>query len=75
MITAQLIDVADDRHLWSENYTSDYSAEGIFEIQGRIAKKIVNDLKLTISPEKVSEITQAMTKNTIAYEHFQKGRD
>jgi len=34
----------------------------------------VNDLKLTISPEKVSEITQAMTENTIAYEHFQKGR-
>ena len=74
MITVQLINVADDRHLWSENYTSDYSAKGIFEIQGRIAKRIVNDLKLTISPEKVSEITQAMTENIIAYEYFQKGR-
>jgi len=74
MITAQLINVADDRHLFSENYTSDYSAKGIFSIQERIAKRIVNDLKLTISPEKVSEITSAMTENTIAYEHFQKGK-
>jgi len=75
MITAQLINVAEDRHLWAENYTSDYSAKGIFEIQGRIAKKIVNDLKLTISPEKITAITQAMTENTKAYEYFQNSKN
>jgi adenylate cyclase len=74
MITAQLIDVNEDKHLSSENYISKYSAQGIFSIQDRIAKRIVNDLKLTISPEKVIEITRPLTESTLAYEYFQAGR-
>jgi TolB-like protein/class 3 adenylate cyclase len=75
MITAQLIDVKENSHLSSQNYTNKYSAKGIFQIQEQIAKRIVNDLKLVISPKKVAMITRAMTENTAAYEHFQKGRN
>ena len=45
-ITAQLIDVADDRHLWSETYNREL--EDIFIIQEDIANNIADKLKLTM---------------------------
>jgi len=45
-ITAQLIDVRTDRHLWSETY--DRELVDIFAIQDEIASKVVAQLKLTL---------------------------
>jgi len=74
MITAQLIRTGTDTHIWADNYTSEYTANELFEIQRQIAESIVSELKLKISPEKVADITQAQTDNSIAYEHYIKGR-
>ena len=63
MITAQLIKARDDRHVWADNFTSIYNTKGIFRIQREIAEKIVSELQLKISPEKIAEITQPKTKN------------
>ena len=73
MITAQLINARDDRHVWADNFTSTFSTKGIFNIQREIAEKIVNELQLKISPEKVAEITQPKTKNKNAYDHYLRG--
>ena len=73
MITAQLINARDDRHVWADNFTSTFSTKGIFNIQRKIAEKIVNELQLKISPEKVAEITQPKTKNKNAYDHYLRG--
>ncbi len=73
MITAQLINARDDRNVWADNFTSTYSTKGIFSIQREIAKKIVTELQLKISPEKIAEITQPKTKNRNAYEHYLRG--
>jgi len=75
MITAQLIDASADQHLWADNFTSDYNAKGLFDIQRKIAENIVGELKLKISPTEVAEITQPQTENKEAYEHFQRGRE
>jgi TolB-like protein len=47
-ITAQLVNTADDYHIWSETY--DRNLEDIFEVQDEISKKIANTLreKLTV---------------------------
>ncbi len=45
-ITAQLIDVASDRHLWSESYTRELS--DVFAIQDEIAQAIADELQLTL---------------------------
>ncbi len=45
-ITAQLIDVASDRHLWSESYTRELS--DVFAIQDEIAQAIADALELTL---------------------------
>ena len=48
-ITAQLIDVETDSHLWSETYDRDIS--NIFEVQDEIAARVVEQLKITLLGE------------------------
>ncbi len=74
MITAQLIRTGDDSHMWANNFTSEYTTKGLFDIQRQIAENIVQELSLKISPIKMKEITQAQTTNKEAYEAFQRGR-
>jgi len=45
-ITAQLISVADDTHLWSETY--DHEMKDLLEIQDEISKAIVKNLKVQL---------------------------
>ena len=45
-ITAQLIDVGTDSHLWSETYDRDIS--NIFAVQDEIAARVVQQLKITL---------------------------
>ena len=45
-ITAQLINVADGTHMWSETYN--YTMENIFKIQDEIASKVSQHLQLTL---------------------------
>ena len=45
-ITAQLINVADDTHLWSETY--DRKMKDVFDIQDEISKAVVKNLKMAL---------------------------
>ncbi|NJN42831.1 MAG: hypothetical protein HC811_11970 [Flammeovirgaceae bacterium] len=74
MITAQLINTKNDSHIWSDNFTSEYTVEGLFDIQRKIAEGIVKELRLKISATEIQEITQAQTSSKEAYEHFIRGR-
>ena len=48
-ITAQLIEVSTDAHLWSETW--DRNLDDVFEIQDEIAKKVVNELRVQLLGE------------------------
>jgi len=52
-ITAQLINVADGYHLWSETY--DRKLEDVFAIQDEISSAIVNALQLKLTPQEAPE--------------------
>ena len=67
-ITAQLIQVADDFHLWSETY--DRTLEDIFAIQDEIASKILTELLDRI----VSCESCSCTNNQEVYDLYHKGR-
>lgn len=71
-ITAQLINVADGYHLWSERF--DRELEDIFAIQDDIAQSIVKALKIEILGEKDEPIVKAYIVNTEAYEAYLRGR-
>jgi TolB-like protein len=71
-ITAQLINVQDGFHLWSERY--DREMTDIFDIQDEIALSILNALKLKLFGKEKEIILKRSTKNPEAYELYLKGR-
>lgn len=71
-ITAQLINVANGYHLWSERY--DRQLQDIFDIQDEISLAIVEALKLKLLGAEKAAVLKRHTENTEAYELYLKGR-
>jgi adenylate cyclase len=71
-ITAQLIDVATDSHLWSETY--DREMKDVFAIQDDIAQSIADALEMTLSPKERRAIQYVATSDPQAYDFYLRGR-
>jgi len=71
-VTAQLIDVHTDTHLWSETYTREL--DDIFRIQEEIAQAIVVALQLTLNVTERERMTAHSTGNVEAYNEYLIGR-
>jgi TolB-like protein/Flp pilus assembly protein TadD len=71
-VTAQLIDVRSDTHLWSDTYTREL--DDIFAVQDEIAKAIVEALKLTLSLGEQQKISSHSTGNIEAYNKYLQGK-
>jgi tetratricopeptide (TPR) repeat protein len=72
-VTAQLIDVASGELLWSDRI--DTAASDIIVLQDTIAQRIVEGLRVELSPAEQSGIAKASTQNALAYEQYLRGRD
>ena len=71
-VTAQLINVVDGYHLWSERY--DRQLEDVFEIQDEIAENIVRALRVVLGEDEKRALEKAPTENIQAYEYYLRGR-
>jgi serine/threonine protein kinase len=71
-ITAQLINVANGFHLWSESYEREI--QDVFAIQDEISRAIVSALKINFAAEQGTQLTKRYTENTEAYQLYLKGR-
>jgi len=71
-ITAQLIDVTTDSHLWSETY--DRELKDVFAIQDDIARSITDALEMTLSPKERRAIQSVASSNARAYDFYLRGR-
>ncbi len=71
-VTAQLINVADGYHLWSERY--DRQLEDVFEIQDQIAENIVRALRVVLGEDEKRALEKTPTENVQAYEYYLRGR-
>jgi adenylate cyclase len=69
-ITAQLIDARSDKHLWSETYDRQLTAESIFAIQDEIAGAIVEQLGMLMNTGASAPEVVADTQNLEAYELY-----
>jgi serine/threonine-protein kinase len=69
-ITAQLINIENGYHLWSETY--DRQLEDVFAIQDEISRAIVDALKIRFGSDSAQVV--APTKNLEAYTLYLKGR-
>jgi len=71
-ITAQLIEVRNGTHLWSETY--DREMRDVFAIQDEISKMIVDILKIKLSGSHADQLARNFTENPEAHEDYLKGR-
>ena len=71
-ITAQLINVHDGYHLWSEQY--DRVVAYVFDIQDEITFAIFNALKIKLLTGENIAVTKRYTDNIEAYNLYSKGR-
>ncbi len=70
-ITAQLINVDDGYHVWSDRY--DREMEDIFTIQDEIARSIVEKLEVALSLKAGTTLVKKYTDNLEAYSLYLKG--
>ena len=71
-VTAQLVNVADGYHIWSERFDRDL--EDVFAIQDEIATKIADRLKVTLGGAAAEPLVKPPTDNLEAYHLHVKGR-
>ena len=72
-ITAQLIDTASGRHVWAERYDRDLT--DIFAVQDDVTHRIVEALKVTLSPAENARLADSGTPNIEAYDCYLRGRE
>ena len=71
-ITAQLIEVSNGFHLWSQKF--DRELVDIFDVQDEIAKAIVDELMAEFTKLESTTVTKPPTKSIEAYNLFLQGR-
>jgi serine/threonine protein kinase/tetratricopeptide (TPR) repeat protein len=67
-ITAQLIDAANDAHLWAEKYGG--TLEDIFGIQERVSGSIVNALRVTLTAEEKQRLAARSIPDAGAFDLY-----
>jgi TolB-like protein/Tfp pilus assembly protein PilF len=71
-VSAQLIDARSDTQLWAERYDRDLA--DVFAIESELAKTIVAQLKLRLSPDEKAAIEKQPTGDLAAYDLYLRGR-
>ena len=71
-ITAQLIDIETDVHLWAEKYSG--TVDDVFDLQERLSRQIVEALRITLTPPEDREIAERPIADIRAYEYYQRAR-
>jgi len=72
-VTAQLLDVRTNEILWSERIDAD--ASDIIGVQDTIVQRIVEGLRLELSPDEKVELARKTTADAAASEEYMRGRD
>ncbi len=72
-VTTQLINVADDEHLWAQNYDRDL--DDVFEVQSDIAKQVAEALRVRILSSEEERVGRKPTESTAAYTLYLRGRN
>ena len=71
-VTAQLIDVSNGYHLWSETYDSE--RESVLALQDEIASQIVDTLDVLLSPESRNTLARSITVDPASYDYYLQGK-
>ena len=70
-ITAQLILVKDQSHLWSEDY--DYRAQDILAVQDDVAKAVVREVQLHLTAQQQARLARSQSVDPAAFDAYLQG--
>lgn len=71
-VVAQLIDVANGYHLWSETYDS--TEKDLLSLQSDVATKVANALQIKLHLAETTQLAKPMTQDPEAYDLYLRGR-
>jgi TolB-like protein/Flp pilus assembly protein TadD len=71
-ITAQLIEAATDKHLWSQSYEGEL--RDTLALQNRVASAIADQIRINLTPQEQAALKNVKVVNPDAYESYLKGR-
>ena len=71
-ITAQLIQVPNEKHLWAQSYEGDL--QDALALQNSVARAIAEQIRVTLNPQEEAALTRSKKVNPEAYEAYLKGR-
>ena len=71
-VSAQLILVSDETHVWAENY--DRSLGDVLKLQSDVARAIAGEIQVKLTPHVESRLAEATAVSAEAYEAYLRGR-
>jgi TolB-like protein len=71
-LTAQLIQVKDQTHLWSQDY--DYLAKDFLNVEDDVAKAVAREVQLRLTSQQQAKLAQTHPANPEAFEAYFQGR-
>ncbi len=71
-ITAELVQVSTDHHLWADTYESQLG--DVLALQNRVSSAIVDQIRINLSPEDKQRLAKNPSVSPNAYEDYLKGR-
>jgi len=72
LVSAELIDVADNTHLWGEQFNR--KPDDILAVQEEITREISENLRLRLADKDTERLAKRPTRSVEAYELYLKGR-
>jgi TolB-like protein/DNA-binding winged helix-turn-helix (wHTH) protein len=70
-LTAQLIQVKDQTHLWSQNY--DYPMKDILHVEDDVAKAVAQEIQLHLTSKQQAAMAQSHPVNPEAFDAYMQG--
>ena len=70
-LTAQLIHVKDQTHLWSQDY--DYLAKDILDVQDDVAKAVAREIRVRLTSQQRAELAQSRPVDPEAFDAYLRG--
>jgi len=71
-ITAELVQVSTDHHLWADTYESELG--DVLALQNRVSSAIVSEIRVNLSPQDRERLARNPAVAPEAYENYLKGR-
>ena len=71
-VTAQLIEIGSDTHLWSQTF--ERNLQDIFAVQDEIARSVAEVLRVKLGVREGAPLVAVKTNNMDAYEYYLRGR-